>query len=138
EGRADAVLFIRALHNLSRFEDQDGFLTSALADTHRVLKPGGILGVVQHQAPDGLPDDWADGSHGYLKKDALIARIETVGFKLLAASDINANPLDQPTEEDVVWRLPPTLITSRENEELKAQMEAIGESNRMTLRFRKR
>jgi len=137
EGKADAVLFIRALHNLNRFESKGGFLSAALSDAHKALKPGGIVGVVQHRSPDSFPDEWADGSRGYLKKDALIARIEAAGFEFLGSSEINVNPKDQPTEEDIVWRLPPTYFTSRENPELHAKMEAIGESNRMTLKFRK-
>jgi predicted methyltransferase len=56
---------------------------------------------------------------------------------LEASSDMNNNPADQPTTDDIVWRLPPTLATSGDNEELMAQLKAIGESNRMTLRFRK-
>lgn len=136
-GSADAVLFIRALHNLSRFEDQGGFLTAALDNTYRVLKPGGIVGVVQHEARSDMSDAWSTGSNGYLKKDALIARMEAVGFEYVDSSDINQNPGDQPTEEDIVWRLPPNFATSGDNPELKAKMTAIGESNRMTLKFRK-
>lgn len=136
-GSADAVLMIRALHNLNRFESDGGFRTEALSDAFAVLKPGGILGVVQHRAPAGSPDDWADGSNGYLKQDALISAIEATGFELVETSEINANELDQPTTDDFVWRLPPTLGTSRDNEELRAEMTAIGESDRMTLKFRK-
>ena len=51
---------------------------------------------------------------------------------------MNQNPKDQPSADDIVWRLPPNMVTSRENEELRAEMEAIGESNRMTLKFRKK
>ena len=137
-GTADAVLMIRALHNLNRFEDEGGYLTHALRDIHNVLKPGGTLGVVQHEAPADNPDAWADGSAGYLKKAQLVERIEAAGFELVAESDINQNPKDQPTAEDIVWRLPPTFATSGDNPELRAQMEAIGESNRMTLKFRKK
>lgn len=139
DGTADAVLMIRALHNLNRFEQagEGPFLSDALRDIHDALKPGGVLGVVQHEAPADSPDEWADGSAGYLKKDALIARIEKAGFEFVAESDINANPKDQPSTEDIVWRLPPSLMTSREDEALRAEMEAIGESNRMTLKFRK-
>jgi predicted methyltransferase len=137
DGTVDVVLMIRALHNLNRFESEGGYLTSSLQDLHDALKPGGVLGVVQHQAPDDNPDEWADGSAGYLKKDYLIERIEQAGFEFVAESDINENPADQPGTEDVVWRLPPTLATSREDAELRAEMEAIGESNRMTLKFRK-
>lgn len=137
KGQADAVLFIRALHNLARFEPQGGFLTAALQNAYDVLKPGGIVGVVQHQARDEMPDEFADGSHGYLKNEFLVAQMTAAGFELLAASDINGNAKDQPAETDIVWRLPPSFATSRDNPELKAQMEAIGESNRMTLLFRK-
>jgi predicted methyltransferase len=63
--------------------------------------------------------------------------MEKAGFVLEASSDMNNNPADQPTTDDIVWRLPPTLATSGDNEELMAQLKAIGESNRMTLRFRK-
>jgi len=137
KGTADAVLFIRALHNLKRFEGQGGFLTTALQNAYDVLKPGGILGVVQHWAADERSDEFADGSHGYLKKDYLIQRLTDAGFEFVAESDVNMNPKDQPAEEDIVWRLPPTLATSRNNPELAAKMQAIGESNRMTLKFRK-
>jgi len=137
KGQADAVLFIRALHNLARFEPQGGFLTAALQNAYDVLKPGGIVGVVQHQAREEMPDEFADGSHGYLKNEFLVAKMAAAGFELLAASDINENEKDQPAESDIVWRLPPSFATSRDNPELKAQLEAIGESNRMTLLFRK-
>jgi len=137
DGTADAVLFIRALHNLARFEEKGGHLTTALADMHRVLKPGGIVGVVQHHARDDMSDAWADGGNGYLKTGFVIAQMEAAGFEYVGSSDINANPNDQPTEEDFVWRLPPSLQTSRDNPELADEMRAIGESNRMTLKFRK-
>jgi predicted methyltransferase len=137
DGTADAALFIRALHNLNRFEDKGGFLSSALADTLAVLKPGGLVGVVQHKAPAGRSDEWADGSRGYLNQSALIARFEAAGFEYLDSSEINLNPADVPTEDEVVWRLPPSLQMSKNNPELTAKYEAIGESNRMTLLFRK-
>lgn len=137
DSTADAVVMVRAFHNLARFESQGGYLTDALQDIYDVLKPGGILGVVQHEAPADSPDDWADGDAGYLKKAWLIGRIEEAGFEFVAESDINENPADQPTTDEFVWRLPPNFATSRDNPELKARMEAIGESNRMTLLFRK-
>lgn len=136
-GQADAVLLIRALHNLARFEGDGGYLTTALDEVYRVLKPGGIVGVVQHEARADMPDDWADGSHGYLKRQFVIDRMTEAGFEFVAASEVNQNPNDQPGPDDIVWRLPPSLATSREDPELRAQMEAIGESNRMTLLFRK-
>jgi predicted methyltransferase len=137
KGRADAVLFIRALHNLARFEGDGGFLTAALQNAYQVLKPGGVVGVVQHQARDEMPDEWAGGQNGYLKKAFLVARMEEAGFEFVGATDINNNEKDQPSDSDIVWRLPPSLATSRDNPDLKAEMEAIGESNRMTLKFRK-
>jgi predicted methyltransferase len=139
KGTADAVLFIRMLHNTWRFqsEGKGDYLDMALNDAYDALKPGGVLGIVQHHAPDGVPDEWANGSHGYMKKQFVIDRATASGFELVAESDINANPKDQPSGDDVVWRLPPTYGTSREDEELKAKYTAIGESNRMTLKFRK-
>jgi len=137
EGSVDAVLFIRALHNLARFEETDSFLTAALTDSYNALKPGGIVGVVQHQAAEDRPDDWANGSNGYLKQSAVIAKIESAGFEFVEASNINNNAKDQATEGDVVWRLPPSLNGSKDDEAKRAAMLEIGESNRMTLKFRK-
>ncbi len=137
KGTADAVLMIRALHNLARFENEGAYLSKALSDAFDALKPGGVVGVVQHMARDEMADDFADGSHGYLKQDFLIEHMEQAGFVFEASSDINNNPADQPKATDIVWRLPPSYATSRDKPELKEKMKAIGESNRMTLRFRK-
>ncbi|MCH8301953.1 MAG: class I SAM-dependent methyltransferase [Proteobacteria bacterium] len=136
-GTADAVLFIRALHNMARFESNGKFLTAAIRDSYDVLKPGGIVGIVQHHARDTMPDKWADGEMGYLKKGYVIEMMEAAGFELVGDSDMHANNKDQPTNEEFVWRLPPSYDGSRDNPELKAKMDAIGESNRMTLKFRK-
>ena len=67
----------------------------------------------------------------------LIAKFEAAGFEFVKDSPINENAKDVPSNDDIVWRLPPSLGTSKDNPELKAQMEAIGESNRMTLLFKK-
>ena len=136
-GTADVVFLARVLHNAARFESLRPFLPELLGDCYTVLKPGGTLGIVQHHARDEMPEEFADGSHGYLKKAFVIAAAEAAGFEFVAESDINANPNDQPSEDDIVWRLPPSFATSRDNPELKAELEAIGESNRMTLKFRK-
>ena len=136
-GTADVVFMVRALHNLARFESQGGYLTTALAEAYRALKPGGVLGVVQHEARADMPDEFADGSHGYLKKSFVKQAAADAGFEFVAETDINQNPADQPGEDDIVWRLPPSLVTSGENPELRAELEAVGESNRMTLKFRK-
>lgn len=137
-GKLDAVLFIRALHNLNRFSSGDtDYMGDTLAETYRVLKPGGIVGVVQHEAPEANSDAWADGSNGYLKEAAVIAAFEAAGFELEASSDINANPADVPSEDEFVWRLPPVLVGTEEGTPERAAYEAVGESNRMTLKFRK-
>ncbi len=137
KGTVDAVLLFRALHHFSRLDDEGGYYSAALKETFDLLKPGGVVGVEQHRAPAGNSDAWADGENGYLKQDAVIARFAAAGFEFVGSTEINANPKDQPTEKDNVWRLPPTLGTSGEDPALKAQMEAIGESDRMTLLFRK-
>lgn len=132
----DAFLFIRALHNMSRFEGGK-FMQTGIAAVHGALKSGGVVGVVQHAGSDDADAAWADGSAGYLRKPDVIAAFEAAGFELVGDSDINANPLDMPTTDDIVWRLPQSLATSGDDPELRAKMEAIGESNRMTLLFRK-
>ena len=112
-------------------------MSAALDDAYRALKSGGIVGVVQHRSNDGMPDEWADGSNGYLKEGLVVARMEAAGFEFLGGSGINANDMDQPNEEDFVWRLPPTLAGSDNDAEKRVAMQAIGESNRMTMKFRK-
>ncbi|MEM6667018.1 MAG: methyltransferase, partial [Pseudomonadota bacterium] len=107
DGKLDAFLFIRAMHNLHRAEAESGIFTETVAETYDLLKPGGVVGVVQHRAPESNSDDWADGNAGYLKQSRVVAAFEAVGFVLEATSEVNANPDDQPTEDDVVWRLPP-------------------------------
>jgi predicted methyltransferase len=136
-GTVDRVLLIRALHNLHRFEAQAGTLTQAMAAIRGMLKADGLVGVVQHRAPESATDEWADGNNGYLKQSAVIDLFEKAGFELVASSEINANPRDKPGPEDDVWRLPPSLRTSKDNPELRDAMLAIGESDRMTLLFRK-
>jgi predicted methyltransferase len=136
-GTVDVVLLVRAVHHFMRLEQSDGYMTKALADIKTLLKPGGIVGVEQHRAPESAADATAMGDRGYVKQSAVIKAFQAAGFELADQSEINANPKDQPSDSDVVWRLPPTLATSKDNPELKAQMEAIGETDRMTLKFRK-
>jgi predicted methyltransferase len=136
-GTVDVVLLVRAIHHMMRFESHGGHFTQALADIHRMLKPGGVVGVIAHRAPESSPDEWATGEAGYVKQSAVIAAFTKAGFELVDQSDINANPLDRPTTADTVWRLPPRLANGKGDPEHRAQMEAIGESDRMTLKFRK-
>ena len=125
-GQADAVLFIRALHHLFRFEEP--LIDEALSEVYDVLAPGGIVGVVQHRAPESADDEFANGDSGYLKQSAVVAAFERAGFVLEETSEINANPNDPA--DGIVWRLPPTTTDNPDT-------QAIGESDRMTLRFRK-
>jgi predicted methyltransferase len=138
-GTADVVFFVRVLHNLANFQNagEGQFLNIALVDAYTVLKPGGVFGVVQHHARDDMSDNFANGTHGYLKKDFVIAQAEAAGFEFVGEIDVNANAKDQPSEEDIVWRLPPTYALAGDDPELRADVDAIGESNRMTLKFRK-
>ena len=136
-GTLDAILFIRAMHNLARFEAKGQYLTKAIKASFDALKAGGIVGIVQHEARPDRPDSWADGSNGYLKKSFLISAMQAAGFEYEGDSYINANPKDQANEGDIVWRLPPSLSGAGEDEAIKASMLEIGESNRMTLKFRK-
>ncbi|MGJ8681673.1 class I SAM-dependent methyltransferase [Paraglaciecola sp.] len=137
-GSVDRVLFIRALHNLSRFEKDAQTLTTALKTTHRILKKDGLVGVVQHQISEDAPEQGADGSRGYLKLSTLKKAFAGAGFELVESSDINANPKDQPSASDIVWRLPPSYFGTKDDEAKKAAVDAIGESNRMTLVFKKK
>lgn len=131
-GDVDVVLMIRALHNFNRAGG--GFGAEALADAYALLKPGGVLGVVQHHAPDGAEGAAADGTLGYMSKENVVEMITAAGFVLDGESDINANSADQPGPGDFVWRLPPTYGLGDQGRDTFA---AIGETNRMTLRFRK-
>lgn len=131
KGSADRILFIRSIHNLARFEGDGAYLTKALQDAYDILKPEGILGVVAHMAPEEASDAWAAGQNGYLKKSFVIKRLEEAGFEYLGSSDININLKDKPSEKDNVWRLPPAA------KKPKQEYAEIGESTRMTLKFKK-
>ena len=133
-GTLDAVVYFRALHNLSRFNEKGGYLDRALASTFKALKPGGIVGVVQHHARDDRPDAWANGENGYLKRGFIVEQFTKAGFQLIGESDINSNELDQAKEGDSVWRLLPSFKPTGD-EEADAAITAIGESNRQTLKF---
>ncbi|TGY89705.1 hypothetical protein E5163_00765 [Marinicauda algicola] len=133
-GEADAVLFIRALHHLNRFDP--AYMQEALAEVYDFLRPGGIVGVVQHRAPEDMAADMTTGSRGYLKQSDVIAAFEQAGFVLEETSEINANPADTADWEQGVWGLPPSNAGDTEDEDV-APSRSIGESDRMTLRFRK-
>jgi predicted methyltransferase len=129
-GALDVVLFVRTLHNLKR----TGTLEGALAETYALLKPGGVIGVVQHRARPEATDQFANGEKGYLREADVISAFEAAGFVLEERSEINANPADPANWANGVWTLPPELTLGLLNRE---RYLAIGESDRMTLRFRK-
>lgn len=137
-GTADRILVIRALHNLNRFESDAGTMSGALETMHKLLKDDGLVGVVQHRLSEDADSKGADGSRGYLKQSGVINAFEKAGFKLVKTSEINANKLDKPGPKDIVWRLPPSFNGSKDDAEKKAAMAAIGESDRMTLVFKKK
>ena len=125
-GSADLVVTFRNLHGLVRAGTVDTFFADAFA----ALKPGGVLGVVQHRGPEGFEP--ADGSKGYLPQSLVVARGEAAGFRLEATSEVNANPRDTADHPDGVWDLPPGLRAGDKDQE---KYLAIGESDRMTLKF---
>lgn len=129
-GSADFVLTFRNLHNWIDRGEVDG----ALRAFHRALKPGGVLGVVDHRGRDDLPQA-AQAHTGYVRQDYAIALIERAGFRLVAASEINANPRDTKDYAEGVWTLPPSY---RLGDRDRARYDAIGESDRFTLKFVKR
>jgi predicted methyltransferase len=129
-GTADLVLTFRNLHNWI----EAGHLDDSLRAFHGVLKTGGVLGVEEHRAVPGTPVARMISS-GYVTEELVIERARANGFELAARSEINANPRDTKDYPGGVWSLPPTL---RGGEVDRARFLAIGESDRMTLRFVKR
>ena len=137
KGTVDVFLLFRAMHHLNKYEDVAMTRSEALKDVYAALKPGGIMGIVQHRAPEGNSEEWAKGFNGYVKQASLIENIKAAGFEFVGSSEINANPKDMPNEEEYVWRLPPVLAGTKDDAEKRAVLQAIGESDRMTLKFRK-
>ena len=127
---ADLVVVMRMMHDWQR----DGELGKYLAAIHDVLKPGGVLGVEAHRAVAGTKGEDTAKS-GYLDQQWLIDQITAAGFELAGKSEVNANPKDTKDYPKGVWTLPPSY---REGDKDKAKYEAIGESDRMTLRFTKK
>ena len=134
-GQMDAVIFIRALHHLNRIDPK--YLEEAIADSFNLLKPGGMVGVVQHRAKESYGDMDYDtsGNKGYVKQSYIIAMFEKGGFVLDGQSEINANPNDTADYERGVWTLPPSL--RGKDEAMQEHYIQIGESDLMTLRFKK-
>ena len=124
-GSADMVVTFRNVHDwLPRGTTQDYFRAF-----YRALKPGGILGIEDHRADPSQPQD-PKAKNGYVRQDYMIQIAEQAGFKLAGTSEINANPKDPRNQP--VWNLPPTL---RQGDKDRDKYLAIGESDRMTLKF---
>lgn len=129
DGTADLVLTFRNVHNLV-MNGQEA-TANAFSAFYRMLKPGGVLGVVDHRLPEDA-DAAREKSSGYVKTSTVIKLAEAAGFKLAGKSEVNANPADTTDHPQGVWTLPPTLKLGEQD---RAKYLAIGESDRMTLKF---
>jgi len=129
-GTADLVVTFRNLHNWM----SAGLAPEAFAAMYRALKPGGILGVVDHRADPAKPTD-PRATNGYVNEQYAIDLITAAGFELVARSEVNANPGDTKDYPQGVWTLPPNYRLGNRD---RAKYESIGESDRFTLKFRKR
>ncbi|WP_045770724.1 class I SAM-dependent methyltransferase [Xanthomonas albilineans] len=127
-GSADLVLTFRNVHNWRTAGQAEGMFKGF----YQVLKPGGVLGVVEHRAKADVP---ADDKSGYVGQAQVIAMAEAAGFALVGKSEINANPRDTKDYPGGVWTLPPS---NQHDAADNAKYQAIGESDRMTLKFVKR
>ncbi|WP_440877582.1 class I SAM-dependent methyltransferase [Thalassotalea sp. PLHSN55] len=125
-GTADLVLTFRNLHNW-----KDEGMQQVFKDAYRALKSGGVLGIVEHRMP--ASQDWGKNKRsGYVPQDLVVQYAQAAGFKLAASSDINANAKDSADHPKGVWTLPPVLALGEKDKE---KYLAIGESDRMTLKF---
>jgi predicted methyltransferase len=133
-GSADAVLTFRNVHNWRmgyRRDDKQDYSAEAFRQIYAMLKPGGVLGIEDHRLPESA-DAERERTSGYIKVSTVRRLAEQAGFKFAGASEINANPKDTADWPDGVWTLPPSYALKEKDRERYA---AIGESDRMTLRF---
>lgn len=127
ENSADRVLTFRNVHNWMK-NDQAAAVFKAM---YKALKPGGILGVVEHRGSNLKPQD-PSAESGYVNEDYVIALARNAGFEFLAKSEINANRKDTRNYPGGVWALPPSLTNGSKDQK---KYTAIGESDRMTIKF---
>ena len=132
EGQVDRVLIFRELHNIIR----NDWLHDDMLAIRRLLKPGGMVGIEQHRADPDAPYAMTDGSKGYLREKDVVALFDLYGFDLVAESEVNANPKDPTDWPQGVWMLPPNFRAA--TDATRPRLTAIGESDRMTMLFRKR
>ena len=130
-GTADVVLTFRNVHNWMGSESGESIAPEAFRQLYAMLKPGGTLGVVDHRLPESA-DSARERSSGYLKTSTVRSLAEGAGFRFAGSSEINANPKDTADWPQGVWTLPPTLRLKDQDRE---KYLAIGESDRMTLKF---
>ncbi|HUH82190.1 MAG TPA: hypothetical protein VLZ06_12790 [Solirubrobacteraceae bacterium] len=126
-GTLDMIVTFRNIHNWMARDEA----AAAFATMYRALKPGGVLGVVEHRGNAAVPQD-PRAKSGYVNEDYAIKLIEAQGFRLEASSQVNANPKDTKDYEQGVWTLPPTY---RLGDKDRDKYAAIGESDRFTLKF---
>jgi predicted methyltransferase len=131
DGSADVVLTFRNVHNWMGSEGAPAVAPEAFRQIYAMLKPGGVLGVVDHRLPE-TADTARERSSGYLKVSTVRALAEGAGFRFAGASEVNANPKDTADWPQGVWTLPPSLALKEQD---RAKYVAIGESDRMTLKF---
>ncbi len=130
-GKVDRVLIFREMHNLLNWNVAD----SEMKKIRKMLKDGGMVGITDHRANPNTPYSKADGDLGYVREKDVINFMDVSGFDLVGKSEINANPKDTKDYEGGVWTLPPSYAKKDVD---RAKYEAIGESDRMTLLFKKR
>jgi len=136
-GSIDTILSFRNVHNWMG----GGYAEKAFSDFYAALRPGGTLGVVEHRLPSTREQD-PRARTGYVQEAYVIALAEEAGFELVGRSEVNANPADTADHPFGVWTLPPVRRSANRGEEVAADFDrehydAIGESDRMTLLFRK-
>lgn len=133
-GTADAVLTFRNVHNwrMGSFKpDNADYSVEAFKELYAMLKPGGVLGIEDHRLPEGASDE-RERQSGYMKVSTVRKLAEQAGFKFAGESEVNANPKDTKDYPKGVWTLPPRLA---EGDKDREKYLAIGESDRMTLKF---
>ena len=133
-GSVDVVLTFRNVHNWRmgyRRDDKADYSAEAFRQIYAMLKPGGVLGVVDHRLPESASEE-RERSSGYMKVSTIKRLAEQAGFQLAGASEVNSNPKDTADWPEGVWTLPPSLTLKDQDRE---KYLAIGESDRMTLKF---